>query len=94
MPRLRWLMSVAKTEYAPRLENALADRDYLVDDKLSAADLAVVPFFHYATLDPTGLPEGNLSTLLAGVLRLAPHYARTRAWVGRIMQLDRQPVGT
>lgn len=76
-------------EYVPQIEAALEQHEFLVDNELSAADLAIAPFLHYGTLDASTLDPQALSGMIAGVLRLSPRFAKTREWTERVMQNDK-----
>ena len=75
-----------------RVEAALENSDYLMGDQLNAADLSVAPFFQYAVLDPAKQDNPALAFVSERV-NLDPRFAKTKAWIERVMQLDAVPVG-
>jgi len=83
--------NVLLQERVGRVEEALAERDYLCGDAPNAADLTAAPFLLYGTLDPSQISEGDpfagIQTFFANNLRLG-EAPKTRAWIARVMALD------
>ncbi|QDU82974.1 Glutathione S-transferase GstB [Planctomycetes bacterium Pla163] len=72
-----------------RVEQALEKNAFLTGDAITAADLAIAPFIHFASSDPESSPEKSLGRAVSTVLHLGARHARTRAWVERVMAYDR-----
>lgn len=74
-----------------RLEMALCDAPYLGGERPNAADLTVAPFLRAAWADASTLTEGSPLRYAAERCELPARFERTRAWVGRVMQIDATP---
>lgn len=75
-------------EQAARFEDVLADRDYLLGEQPTAADLTCAPLLFMAMLLPKDHPEGSVPRFFADHVRLPERFARTRAWAARVMAFD------
>lgn len=71
-----------------RVEQALENNAYLTGDAISAADLAIAPFIHFAASDPESSPEKSLGRAVSAVLHLGPRHVHTRTWVEGVMAHD------
>ncbi|MEZ5979979.1 MAG: glutathione S-transferase family protein [Planctomycetota bacterium] len=78
-------------QLAVRIEDALQNSPYLMGDEPNAADLTLAPFVGPATVDPEKLDKGTLFRFVAENLRLSARFAKTHAWVERVMAIDREP---
>ncbi|MBL4844641.1 MAG: glutathione S-transferase family protein [Planctomycetes bacterium] len=74
-----------------RVEDALADSDYLMGARPNAADLTVMPFLIYAATSPTEYPEGTPMRFVAERLELSARFTLTRAWIERVRAIDLAP---
>jgi glutathione S-transferase len=79
-------------ELPQKLEDALAEQDYLMGEKPNAADLSLAPFLKYVLAQPLDCPEGPLR-FVAERLNLDAKYPRTWAWAERVLAIDAVPVG-
>jgi glutathione S-transferase len=71
------------------LEGLLADRTFLLSERLTAADCTAFPFIKYAAL---GLPENDeklFHQILVDYQPLAQHHVRLRKWIARVDALPR-----
>lgn len=76
-------------ERAQRLEDTLADgREFLGGAAPTAADLTCAPFAYYGTLDPAQQVEGTVEHYFATHLTLPERFAKTHAWIQRVMAFD------
>jgi glutathione S-transferase len=73
---------------AGKLEDALADQDFLLGERPTAADLTCAPFVSYGLLEAKEHKEGSIARFFAEHLRLPERFPRTRAWVARTMAFD------
>lgn len=71
-----------------RIEETLADREYLMGAAPNAADLTCAPFVSYGLLDPAREGESGIRAFFARHLHLPGGLERTRAWVGRVMAIE------
>ncbi|MFN7975028.1 MAG: glutathione S-transferase family protein [Acidobacteriota bacterium] len=72
-------------ELTARIEARLAEGDYLVGNRLTAADVTAAPWVSYGMLPPEAAKLGDIHALFASNLKLGSGRDRTRAWVGRVM---------
>jgi glutathione S-transferase len=73
-------------------EETLADRDYLVGDRLTAADLCAFPFLKFATLhDPAD--DELFHMILRDRQRDGRARPRLAAWIARLMRRHAGPIG-
>jgi glutathione S-transferase len=87
VPEMAADMAVAAKELQPDLyaiEQSLTERDWLVDDGISAADLAVYPFIEGFL---RALGKEAVQALELGFLPFAEHYPALEAWRTRITTL-------
>ena len=73
------------------LEDALSGSPYLMGDEISAADLTLVPFLRF-TVWKAETVEHPLAKFVTERLQLHAKFPKTRAWIERVMELDREPV--
>jgi len=73
-----------------KLEDALANQDYLMGSEPNAADFSLVPFFGFAVMNAADAPEG-LIRFVVERLSLSPNFPKVRAWVDRVLAIDLQP---
>ena len=65
-------------------EGLLANREFLLSERLTAADCIAFPFIKYAAL---GMPTNDqklFHRILADYQPLAPRHQRVRDWIARI----------
>lgn len=82
----------AKIEAAARkVEDALATRDYLVDEQLSAADITVAPFLRFSAQSADLYEAGTPAHFVAARADLDASFERTRAWIARVFAIESAP---
>jgi len=62
-------------------------------EKISAADLTLAPFLRIPIWNAEEV-EHPLAKFVAARLQLSEKFSKTRAWVGRVMELDRKVVAS
>ena len=72
-----------------RFDALLTDRDYLMGDTLSAADLIAFPFVKYATREPDPSDDDPFHDVLHEYQPLGERHTRLPAWIDRIDVLPR-----
>ena len=70
-------------------EALLGDRDYLMGDTLSAADLIAFPFVKYATREPDDADDEPFHHVLHEYQPLEERHTRLPAWIDRVDALPR-----
>ncbi|RMH03692.1 MAG: glutathione S-transferase family protein [Planctomycetota bacterium] len=71
--------------HTARIEEALADRDYLLGDAPTAADLTLVPMVFSTMLTEEQAAASRIAAFLRQHFHLGEERDRTRAWVERLM---------
>jgi glutathione S-transferase len=71
------------------LEGLLADRTFLLSERLTAADCIAFPFIKYATLEVPANDEKLFHQILVDYQSLAQHHVRLREWIARVDALPR-----
>lgn len=74
-----------------KVEEALANSDYLLGDTITAADLTVAPFLKYPACNAADYPEGTPVRFVAERLSIDPAHTKTIAWIERVLALDAVP---
>ncbi len=72
-------------EHSARIEEALADQDYLLGDDPTAADLSLAPLVYYSMVPDAYAATSPLVKSMQELMVLGDGRERTRAWVGRVM---------
>jgi glutathione S-transferase len=76
-------------ERTARLEDRLAHSDWLVGNRMTAADVVAAPYVYYSTLSAEAAQAGPIQKAFHEILQLGPGRERTRAWVQRLMAYHR-----
>jgi glutathione S-transferase len=71
------------------LEGLLADRAFLLSERLTAADCIAFPFIKYAALGMPANDEKLFHQILVDYQPLAHHHLRLREWIARVDALPR-----
>jgi len=72
-----------------RFEARLADREWLVGDAMTAADITTAPWVYYAMVPEKDRSKGIVQEFFGANLQLGPDRERTRDWVRRVLSFDR-----
>jgi glutathione S-transferase len=78
-------------DHLDRFEGMLSDRDYLIGDELTAADLCAFPFLKFATLHDAADDE-LFHLILRDHQRDGRNRPRLAAWIARLDLLPRWPL--
>jgi glutathione S-transferase len=70
-------------------EGLLVDREFLLSERLTAADCVAFPFIKYAALGMPPNDEKLFHRILVDYQPLAQHHARVREWIARVDALPR-----
>ena len=76
-------------EATARFEERLSKGEWVVGDRMTAADVATAPFVYYGMLPPDAASANSIARFFAEHLRLGSGRDRTRAWAARVMSHDR-----
>jgi glutathione S-transferase len=76
-------------ELTGRIEDRLGTSDWLVGDRMTAADVTAAPTVYYGMVPPADAEESPIKAFFARNLLLGEGRDRTRAWVERVMAYDR-----
>jgi glutathione S-transferase len=76
-------------EATARFEERLLKGEWLVGDRMTAADVATAPSVYYGMLPPEVASATSIARFFAEHLRLGNGRDRTRAWAARVMSYDR-----
>jgi glutathione S-transferase len=76
-------------EATGRFEERLLKGEWVVGDRMTAADVSTAPFIFYGMLPPAAASANPIAGFFAEHLRLGNGRDRTRAWAARVMSHDR-----
>ncbi|MBI2565629.1 MAG: glutathione S-transferase family protein [Candidatus Schekmanbacteria bacterium] len=87
-PEVGRLASAALATVSERIEARLAEAEWLVGDRMTAADVTVAPPIWYGMLPESVASRFEMLAFFAANLHLGAGRERTRAWVNRVLAHD------
>ncbi|MBI4616689.1 MAG: glutathione S-transferase family protein [Planctomycetes bacterium] len=78
-------------ERCARIERRLADRPFLMGDRIDATDLTAAPFAFYGFVTEKAAKAWPVAAFFAKNLRPREEFPLSRAWVSTLMAYDRMP---
>lgn len=76
-------------ENTAKIEEALASGDWLLGNRMTAADVSCAPMVFYAMVPDAVAASHPIAKFFADTLKLGDGRDRTRAWAMRVMAYDR-----